>query len=67
MAAVSGGHSSLEMICGRLVCPQCRAPMWSIRVKPEKTAEDNQMFQCPRCECSHHVVFPQRQTLVQRR
>jgi hypothetical protein len=25
MAAVSGGHSSLEMICGRLVCPQCRA------------------------------------------
>jgi hypothetical protein len=67
MAFVSSGHSSLEMTCGRPLCPRCRAPMWIVRVEPEKTAEHNRMFQCPRCEHSHHVAFPQKQKLVQRR
>jgi RNase P subunit RPR2 len=67
MAIANSGHSSLEKACGRPLCPQCRAPMWTVPVESKKAAEDNQMFQCPRCECFHQVVFPQRQTLVQRR
>jgi transcription elongation factor Elf1 len=41
--------------------------MWIVRVEPEKTAEDIRTFQCPRCEHSHNVAFPQKQKLVQRR
>jgi transposase-like protein len=56
---------TLEMTNGRPLCPQCRAPMWSIRVQPEKTADDKRTFQCPRCEYSHIVSgFPQKQISV---
>jgi transcription elongation factor Elf1 len=41
--------------------------MWIVRVEPEKTADDDRMFQCPRCEHSQNVAFPQKQKLVQRR
>ena len=67
MAFVSSGHSSLEMTCGRPLCPRCRVPMWSIRVEPKNTGEDKHMFQCPRCEHSLDVAFPEKQKLVQRR
>jgi Zn finger protein HypA/HybF involved in hydrogenase expression len=53
MPLTSRGHSSLERTNGRPLCPQCRAPMWSIRVQPEQTADDKRTFQCPRCEHSH--------------
>jgi ribosomal protein S27AE len=58
MAFVSSGHSSLEMTCGRPLCPRCRAPMWTLRVEPEKTAQDDRMFQCPRCEDSQNIANP---------
>jgi transposase-like protein len=67
MAFVSSGHSSLEMTSGRPLCPRCRAPMWTLRVEPEKTAEDDRMFQCPRCEHSQNIAIPKKQKLVQRR
>jgi hypothetical protein len=67
MALLGSGHSSLEMTCGRPLCPQCRAPMWSVRVEWENSAEDTHIFQCPRCEHSHDIVFPQKRKLVQRR
>jgi hypothetical protein len=54
--AVSG-PSSLERTNGRPLCPQCRAPMWSIRFQPEKAADDKRTFQCPRCEHSQNVRF----------
>ena len=54
MAFVSSGHSSLEMTFGRPLCPRCRAPMWTVRVEPEKTADDDRMFQCPR-SCNSYV------------
>jgi hypothetical protein len=38
---------------GRPLCPRCRAPLWSVRVQLEDTADDKRMFQCPRCEHSH--------------
>jgi transcription elongation factor Elf1 len=41
--------------------------MWTVRVEPEKTAKDDRMFQCPRCEHSQNVAFTQKQKLVQRR
>jgi transposase-like protein len=66
MAFVSSGHSSLEMTCGRPLCPRCRAPMWTLRVESKKTAEDDRTFKCPRCEHSQNVAFPQKQKLVQR-
>jgi RNase P subunit RPR2 len=46
-------HASLEMTNGRPLCPRCRAPLWSVRVQLEDTADDKRMFQCPRCEHSH--------------
>jgi hypothetical protein len=46
-------HASLEMTNGGPLCPQCRAPLWSVRVQLEDTADDKRMFQCPRCEHSH--------------
>jgi RNase P subunit RPR2 len=49
------GRSSLERTNGRPLCPQCRAPMWSVRFPPEKAADDKITFQCPRCEHSHDV------------
>ena len=58
MAFVSSGHSSLEMTCGRPLCPRCRAPMWSIRVEPKNTGEDKHMFQCSRCEHSEMLCPP---------
>ena len=58
MAFVSSGHSSLEMTCGRPLCPRCRAPMWALRVEPKTTAEDDRTFKCPRCEHSQNVAFP---------
>jgi len=68
MALLSTGQTSIEMTCGRPLCPQCRAPMWSVRVGCEKTGEDDRhMFQCPRCEHSHDVGFPKKQKLVQHR
>ena len=66
MAFVSSGHSSLEMTFGRPLCPRCRAPMWTLRVEPKKTAEEDRMFKCPRCEHSQNVAFPQKQKLLQR-
>jgi transcription elongation factor Elf1 len=36
-------------------------------IEPEKTAEDDRMFQCPRCEHSQNIAIPQKQKLVQRR
>jgi RNase P subunit RPR2 len=53
MPLTGRGHSSLERTNGRPLCPQCRAPLWSVRVQPEKTADDARTFQCPRCEYSH--------------
>ena len=50
MQRISCGHSSLEMTNGRPLCPRCRAPMWIVRVPPEKIADDRRTFQCPRCE-----------------
>ena len=44
------GLSSLEKANGRPLCPQCRAPMWSVRSQPEKATDDKRIFQCPRCE-----------------
>ena len=44
------GRSSLERTNGRPLCPRCRAPMWSVRFRPEKSADDKRAFQCPRCE-----------------
>jgi Zn finger protein HypA/HybF involved in hydrogenase expression len=65
MPLASHGHSSLEMTNGRPLCPQCRAPMWNVRVQPEKTADDKRTFQCPRCEHSHiNVRFPSKQVPV---
>ena len=54
MPLTSRGHSSLERTNGRPLCPRCRAPLWSVRVEPEKTASET--FQCPRCEHSHIEV-----------
>jgi hypothetical protein len=53
MPLTSCGHSSLERTNGRPLCPQCRAPLWSLCVK---TADDKITFQCPRCEHSHIEV-----------
>jgi RNase P subunit RPR2 len=50
-------HASLEMTNGRPLCPRCRAPLWSVRVQLEDTADDKRMFQCPRCEHSHTAVL----------
>ena len=50
------GRSSLERTNGRPLCPQCKAPMWSVRFRPEKAADDKITFQCPRCEHSHDCV-----------
>jgi hypothetical protein len=41
-------HASLETSNGRSLCPRCRVPLWSIRSRDEE-----QMFQCPRCDHSH--------------
>ena len=49
------GRSSLERTNGRPLCPQCRAPMWSVRLRPEKAADDKITFHCSRCEHSHDV------------
>ena len=38
------GRSSLERTNGRPLCPQCRAPMWSVRFPPEKAADDKIIF-----------------------
>ena len=54
MPLTGRGHSSLERTNGRPLCPRCRAPLWSVRVQPEKTAGET--FQCPRCEHSHIEV-----------
>ena len=56
MPLTSRGHSSLERTNGRPLCPWCRAPLWSVRVQPEKTAGDERAFKCPRCEHSHIEV-----------
>ena len=50
------GRSSLESTNGRPLCPQCRAPMWSVRFQSEKAADDKKTFQCPRCEHSHTAM-----------
>jgi hypothetical protein len=39
-------HASLETTNGRPLCPRCRAPLWSVRVQLEDTADDKRMFQC---------------------
>lgn len=67
MPFVSSGHSSLEMTCGRPLCPRCKAPMWTVRVELVKAAESHFMFQCPHCEYSQNIAFPQKQKLAQRR
>jgi DNA-directed RNA polymerase subunit M/transcription elongation factor TFIIS len=40
--------------------------MWTVRVQAEKAAEDNHIFQCPRCEHSQ-IAFHQKQKLMQGR
>jgi len=47
------GRLSLERTNGRPLCPQCRAPMWSVPSQSENTTDDKRTFQCPRCEHSH--------------
>jgi len=47
---------SLEMTNGRPLCPKCKAPMWSIRIRPERAADEGRTFQCPRCEYSYMDV-----------
>jgi transposase-like protein len=67
MPLTSHGHSFFEMANGRPLCPKCRAPLWIIRVQPEKTADDKRAFQCPRCEYSHvEVRFPSKADIRQR-
>jgi hypothetical protein len=44
------GNLSLEMTNGRPLCPKCKAPMWIIRIHPERAANKGRTFQCPRCE-----------------
>jgi hypothetical protein len=41
--------------------------MWTVRVEPEKTTENDHIFRCPRCEHSQNVAFVQKHKLVQRR
>ena len=51
------GSFSLENgLNGRPLCPECRAPMWSVCVQPEKAADGKRTFQCPRCEHSHTAM-----------
>jgi len=56
MPLASCGRSSLEMTNGRPLCPECRAPMWSVCVKTEQTSDNKRTFQCPRCEQSHTAM-----------
>jgi hypothetical protein len=56
MPLTNRGHLSLEKSDGRPLCPPCRAPMWSIRVQREQTADNKRTFQCPRCEYSHTAM-----------
>ena len=34
----------------RPVCSKCGAPMWLIRIEPDKPACARRTFQCPRCQ-----------------
>jgi hypothetical protein len=34
----------------RPVCSKCRAPMWLIRIEPEKLGFARRTFECPRCQ-----------------
>jgi Zn finger protein HypA/HybF involved in hydrogenase expression len=34
----------------RPVCPKCGAPMWLIRIEPEKPDFAQRTFECPRCQ-----------------
>lgn len=34
----------------RPVCSQCRAPMWLIRIEPDKSRYARRTFECPRCK-----------------
>ena len=33
----------------RPVCSKCGAPMWLIRIEPEKSGCARRTFECPRC------------------
>ena len=56
-------HASLEMSNGRPLCPRCRAPLWSVRVQLEDTADDKRTLQYPRSEHSYGS-FNQRERCV---
>ena len=61
------GYLSLDRTNGRPLCPRCRAPLWSIRVPTEQTADDRRTFQCPRCEHSQaNVHFRSKENIGQR-
>jgi DNA-directed RNA polymerase subunit RPC12/RpoP len=32
------------------VCSKCGAPMWLIRIVPEKAGRAQRTFECPRCQ-----------------
>lgn len=34
----------------RPVCSKCGAPMWLIRIEPEKPDRAQRTFECPRCQ-----------------
>ena len=46
------GRSAPEMTNGRPLCPDCRAPLWLVRID-ERDADDRLAFECPRCEHAH--------------
>jgi DNA-directed RNA polymerase subunit RPC12/RpoP len=34
----------------RPVCSKCGAPMWLIRIEPDKAGRAQRTFECPRCQ-----------------
>jgi hypothetical protein len=34
----------------RPICLKCRAPMWLIRIEPDKSGCARRTFECPRCQ-----------------
>jgi transposase-like protein len=61
MPLTNHGHLSLQKSNGRPLCPQCSAPLWIVRVEPDKIASDKRAFQCPRCEYSHVEALPSKE------
>jgi hypothetical protein len=41
----------------RPVCSKCGAPMWLIRIEPDKSGCARRTFECPRCQIQMSEVI----------